>query len=58
MLEQIVQQDIFEDEEQVDFDMIENGVPKSENRNRWILLLKGLCNIIPGVKYKPSEIAA
>ena len=35
----------------------DNERTKEDNANRWNLLLKGLCFIMPGRRFKPSQMA-
>ena len=60
MLRNIVEQEVNEADEPIDFsgDMIGNERTQEENQQRWTILLKGLCSIGPGKRFKPSETAA
>ena len=60
MLQNIADQEVNEADEPIDFngDMIGNERTQEENQQRWTILLKGLCSIGPGKRFKPSETAA
>ena len=34
-----------------------NDRTTEENQNRWFLLLKGVCNVLPGKRINPSQMA-
>lgn len=57
MLQQIGDLDHHDSGEQIDFDEISNQRSNEENKIRWALLLKGLGNISPGMRFSPSETA-
>ena len=49
-----------DNDEPIDFSpeaLGDNERTKEDNANRWNLLLKGLCSIMPGRRFKPSKMA-
>ena len=60
LLEGIEDQEVEDVDEPIDFSpeaLGGNERTKEDNANRWNLLLKGLCSIMPGRRFKPSEMA-
>ena len=59
LLQGIADQEINEADEPIDFSSgaIGNKRTTEENRQRWSILLKGLCSIGPGRRFKPSQTA-
>lgn len=55
LLEQILEQDV-ESPNEVDFADIDNERTASENQGRWLILLKGLGGVQPGMKYNVKAI--
>ena len=60
LLQGVVDQEVEECDEQIDFDpeVIGNSRLSSENEARWQLLLKGLGSTSPGKRYNPMELAS
>ena len=50
---------MFDADDLIDFSphTLGNNRSKEENQNRWNLLLKGLCAMVPGRRFAPSDIA-
>lgn len=59
LLEGIEAQEVNEADEAIDLDpeVVGNDRTKEENESRWNLLLKGLCSVLPGQRYRPSATA-
>ena len=60
LLEGIEDQEVSDNDEPIDFSpeaLGDNERTKEDNANRWNLLLKGLCSIVPGRRFKPSQLA-
>lgn len=57
LLQQIADLDQHDSGEPIDFDEVSNDRSSEENKIRWALLLKGVGNICPGMRYSPSETA-
>lgn len=58
LLDYIIEEDISDSEERIDFKPVQNEHSAAENASRWSVLLKGVGSITRGKKYKPSEVAA
>ena len=58
LLDYIIEEDISDSEERIDFKTVKNQHSAVENASRWGVLLKGVGSVTPGKKYKPSEVAS
>lgn len=56
LLTQIASQEV-EGQNDIDFDDLNNGRASSENKARWLILLKGLGGMMPGQRVLVSQIA-
>lgn len=59
LLESVVAQELSDADDEIDFspDALANERSREANEARWHLLLKGLCALMPGKRFKPSETA-
>jgi hypothetical protein len=57
LLKAIRNLDAFDSEEPIDWDEISNGRTQTQNRDRWVTLLKGLGGISPGMRFNPTKMA-
>jgi len=59
LLEAVDAQELSDADEPIDFDpeLLGNDRTREANLARWNLLLKGLCALMPGQRFKPSETA-
>ena len=57
LLSAILYQDVIKPTE-IDFSDIDNGRSPSDNQGRWVILLKGLGGIFPGMQVNASQMAS
>jgi hypothetical protein len=57
LLSAILYQDVIKQTE-IDFSDIDNGRSPSDNQGRWVILLKGLGGIFPGMQVNASQMAS